>query len=68
MFAGTCHLINGNMLCGVCKNSLALRLGRKQRKTRRNASASSRFKVTAKPVKGWIMIAANTIDQASFLT
>ncbi len=27
MFGGTCHLINGNMLCGVYKNFLILRLG-----------------------------------------
>jgi TfoX/Sxy family transcriptional regulator of competence genes len=29
MFGGVCHLINGNMFCGVHKDSLILRLGEK---------------------------------------
>ena len=30
MFGGTCYLLKGNMMCGVYKDSLVLRLGEKQ--------------------------------------
>lgn len=30
MFGGICHLLNGNMFCGVYKDFLILRLGEKQ--------------------------------------
>ena len=29
MFGGVCHLLNGNMFCGVYKDFLILRLGQK---------------------------------------
>ena len=30
MFGGVCHLLNGNMVCGVYKDYLILRLGEKE--------------------------------------
>jgi TfoX/Sxy family transcriptional regulator of competence genes len=30
MFGGTCHLLNGNMMCGVYQDYLILRLGEDQ--------------------------------------
>jgi TfoX/Sxy family transcriptional regulator of competence genes len=33
MFGGVCHLLNGNMFCGVYKDFLILRLGEENAKT-----------------------------------
>ena len=57
MFGGVCHLINGNMFCGVHKDSLILRLGEE---TSREAMATKHvreFDITGKPMKGWVMVA-----------
>lgn len=67
MFGGTCHLINGNMLCGVFKNFLILRLGEEAAQEALKRSGVKPFDVTGKPLKGWVMIEASRLDQASFL-
>jgi len=57
MFGGVCHLINGNMFCGVHKDSLILRLGET---TSLEAMANKHvreFDITGKPMRGWIMVA-----------
>ncbi len=57
MFGGVCHLITGNMFCGVHKDFLILRLGEK---TSREAMASKHvreFDITGKPMRGWVMVA-----------
>jgi hypothetical protein len=56
MFGGVCHLINGNMFCGVYKDFLILRLGEE---TARRALAQpfvTPFDITGKPMKGWVMV------------
>ena len=56
MFGGVCHLLAGNMFCGVYKDFLILRLGEE------NASSALRrkhvlpFDITGKPMKGWVMV------------
>ena len=57
MFGGVCHLISGNMFCGVHKDSLVLRLGEE---TSREAMATEhvrQFDITGRPMKGWVMVA-----------
>jgi TfoX/Sxy family transcriptional regulator of competence genes len=57
MFGGVCHLLNGNMFCGVHKDSLILRLGEE---TSREAMVSKHvreFDITGKPMRGWVMVA-----------
>ncbi len=64
-FGGTCHLLNGNMMCGVHKSYLIVRLAPAE-----TAQALSRphvkpFDITGKPMKGWIMVEkAGLSDQA----
>lgn len=56
MFGGVCHLINGNMFCGVYKDYLILRLGAE---TARRVAADpfvKPFDITGKPMKGWVMV------------
>ena len=57
MFGGVCHLINGNMFCGVHKDSLILRLGEENAAEAMNAAHVGPFDITGKPMKGWVMVA-----------
>ncbi len=57
MFGGTCHLLNGNMMCGVYKDSLILRLGEAAAAEGLNQLHVSEFDITGRPMKGWVMVA-----------
>ena len=56
MFGGVCHLINGNMFCGVHKDSLILRLGAEIAAEAMTAAHVRPFDITGKPMKGWVMV------------
>ena len=57
MFGGVCHLLNGNMVCGVYKDYLILRLGEKESAKALKQSYARPFDITGKPMKGWVMVA-----------
>ncbi len=57
MFGGICHLLNGNMFCGVYKNFLILRLGEHRALEALKLPAVRPFDITGKPMKGWVMVA-----------
>ena len=56
MFGGVCHLINGNMFCGVHKDSLILRLGETAAREATGLRGVRKFDITGKPMKGWVMV------------
>jgi TfoX/Sxy family transcriptional regulator of competence genes len=56
MFGGVCHLLNGNMVCGVYKDYLILRLGEKAAAQALKQSDTRPFDITGKPMKGWVMV------------
>jgi TfoX/Sxy family transcriptional regulator of competence genes len=56
MFGGVCHLLNGNMFCGVYKDFLILRLGDKSAKDALHSPFVKPFDITGRPMKGWVMI------------
>ncbi len=56
MFGGTCHLVNGNMLCGVYKDFLILRLGQESAQEALSKKHVTVFDITGKPMKGWVMV------------
>jgi TfoX/Sxy family transcriptional regulator of competence genes len=56
MFGGVCHLLNGNMVCGVYKDYLILRLGEKAAAQALKQSYTRPFDITGKPMKGWVMV------------
>ena len=62
-FGGTCHLLNGNMLCGVHKDRLILRLGPRAAEQAMSRPHVKPFDITGKPMKGWIMVALEGIDK-----
>ena len=57
MFGGVCHLMNGNMFCGVHKDFLILRLGEKTSQEALSSAHVRQFDITGKPMKGWVMVA-----------
>ena len=59
MFGGVCHLINGNMFCGVHKEFLILRLGEEQANEALKQSCARPFDITGKPMRGWVMLAGD---------
>jgi TfoX/Sxy family transcriptional regulator of competence genes len=56
MFGGTCHLLNGNMVCGVYKDDLILRLGEDDEAKAMKTPYARPFDITGKAMKGWIMV------------
>jgi len=56
MFGGICHLLGGNMFCGVYKDFLILRLGEEESKEALKLPSIRPFDITGKPMKGWVMV------------
>jgi TfoX/Sxy family transcriptional regulator of competence genes len=56
MFGGICHLLNGNMYCGVYKDYLILRLGVENADKALGLPFTKPFDITGKPMKGWVMM------------
>jgi TfoX/Sxy family transcriptional regulator of competence genes len=56
MFGGVCHLLNGNMACGVYKDDLILRLGKNASLEALKQLHTKPFDITGKPMKGWVMV------------
>ena len=56
MFGGVCHLLNGNMFCGVYKDYLILRLGAQKAEEVLKSPFAGPFDITGKAMKGWVML------------
>ena len=63
MFGGVCHLLNGNMVFGVYKDFLILRLGENAANEALKQPYARPFDITGKAMKGWVML-----DGAGFKT
>jgi hypothetical protein len=61
MFGGTCYTLKGNMVCGVYKDFLILRLGEKQAAEALKQAEVKPLDITGKPMKGWVMIAESIL-------
>ena len=57
MFGGICYLINGNMMAGIYKDYLILRLGPEQAEQALSQTHVRPFDITGRPMKGWVMVA-----------
>lgn len=62
MFGGVCHLINGNMMCGVNKDSLILRLGEEEAGLALAIPHMRPMDITGRPMKGWVMVSGEALD------
>ena len=68
MFGGICCLLNGNMVCGVYKDYLILRLGEKEAVVALKKSHVRPFDITGRPMKGWVMVSEKGIAQDAEMT
>lgn len=55
MFGGICFLINGNMVCGILKNNLIVRVGVEKYEDFLAQPHVSKFDITGEPMKGWVI-------------
>ena len=65
MFGGTCHLINGNMMCGVYKDYLILRLGEHAGAAALEQPHTKPMDITGRPMKGWVMVGQEGLTDAA---
>ena len=56
MFGGICHLVSGNMFCGVYKDFLILRIGETSAQGAFELPYVKPFDITGRAMKGWIMV------------
>jgi TfoX/Sxy family transcriptional regulator of competence genes len=63
MFGGICHLVSGNMFCGVYKDFLILRIGETSAQEALELPYAKPFDITGRAMKGWIMV-----DERGFKT
>jgi TfoX/Sxy family transcriptional regulator of competence genes len=56
MFGGVCHLLHGNMLFGVYKDFLILRLGEENATKALESPFVKPFDITGRAMKGWVMV------------
>jgi hypothetical protein len=57
MFGGIGFLLNGNMLVGVWKDSLIVRLGLEKGDEALKEPHVSEFNITGRSMKGWVLVA-----------
>lgn len=62
MFGGVGFLLNGNMLVGVWKNSLVVRVGPDVYEEALLEPHVREFDITGKPMKGWVMVEPEGVE------
>ena len=62
LFGCFCLLLNGNVLVGVWKNSLIVRLGNEQGEDALLEPHVKPFDITGKAMKGWVVVAPKGIE------
>ena len=67
MFGGICYLLKGNMVCGIYKDFLILRLGEANAEKHLADRHVRPFDITGRPMKGWIMIAPEGFKKEAHL-
>ena len=59
MFGGVCYLMNGNMVGGIYKDYMILRLGEEAASEALKKPHVRVFDITGRPMKGWVMVDGN---------
>jgi hypothetical protein len=63
MFGGLCFLLFGNMVCGIIREDLIVRVGPDRYEAALRRPHTKKFDLTGKPLKGWVMILAEALDE-----
>lgn len=62
MFGGVGFLLNGNMLVGVWKDSLIVRLGPDEGEAALREAHVQAFDITGRPMKGWVLVEPQGVE------
>src|SRR5438105_1010318 len=62
MFGGVGFLLNGNMLVGVWKDSLIVRLGPDEGDEALKEPHVKKFDITGRPMKGWVVVEPEGVE------
>ncbi len=62
MFGGVGFLLNGNILVGVWKDSLIVRLGPDEGEEALKEPHVKVFDITGRPMKGWVLVAPEGVQ------
>ncbi len=62
MFGGTGYLVHGNMVTGVYKDLLVLRVGKNEEEELLTQPWCRPMDITGKPMKGWLFVEAEAWD------
>lgn len=62
MFGGICFLLFGNMVCGIVKEDLIVRVGAERYAEMMKLPHTRPFDITGRTLSGWVMIVARALD------
>jgi TfoX/Sxy family transcriptional regulator of competence genes len=62
MFGGVGFLLNGNLLVGVWKDSLIVRVGPEEGGEALKEPHASEFDITGRAMKGWVLVAPEGVE------
>jgi len=68
MFGGVGFLLHGNMLVGVWKDSLIVRLGPDKGEAAQREPHVKEFDITGRAMKGWVLVGPEGIEDDEQLT
>lgn len=68
MFGGVCYLLDGNMVGGVYKDYLILRLGEERAREALKEPHVRVFDITGRPMKGWVMVGGQGFAEKAALS
>ena len=62
MFGGIGFLLNGNLLVGVWKDSLVVRLGEEEGEEALKEPHVKEFDITGKPMRNWVLVEPEGVE------
>ena len=68
MFGGIGFLLHGNLLVGVWKDSLVVRLGPEEGEEALKEPHVRDFDITGRPMKGWVLVGPDGVEDDEQLT
>jgi TfoX/Sxy family transcriptional regulator of competence genes len=62
MFGGICFLLFGNMVCGIIRDDLIVRVGTANYNAALKMPHTKKFDLTGKALTGWVMVLSTALD------
>ena len=62
MFGGICFLLFGNMVCGIIRDNLIVRVGAANYNEALKMPHTKKFDLTGKALIGWVMVVSEALD------